>query len=640
MRSCAAASAPPGSRPRAPTTGRRAGAAGRGCCASSRRPGDAARRIPLRALTSAVTYSRRGARRAAAPKAHGVTAVLLATAAAAEGSPAATLSWEGGTLLGRLLDQLAGVDVRSAHVIARPEVAIELGSAPAGLSVRVHGSHGAAADLRIVAQLARAAPGALVIASADTVTQREVLAGLLADPRVATGILSTVRPLGWPFGYRTRVRRGRVMAAASPYHRVAAPNGTFLGVLKVAAADRERLAEVAERLAGILEPGVPAAWQEELTAKGERWRRMLVRRAFKRAGVEPPEREALDTVALSPEDEAELVRRVAAAPEDIAALLLVGLVRAGVHVATESLRRLFWPRPLSEGAIERARERIAGHDEERALLNASVKPADGFFTTFFVSPYSKYIARWAARRGLTPNQVTLTSAAIGALAAAAFATAHRPGLVAGAILLQAAFTLDCVDGQLARYTRTFSSFGAWLDSIFDRGKEYLVFTGLALGAGRAGDPLWLLAGSALALQTMRHAIDFSYPVTQHQLIATRPQPPIEATSEGRRQAEPEDDPSDEDVPETDAPETDAPETGPPPVALGRRFRAAWRAGDRSAKVVWAKKVIAFPIGERFALISLTAALFSPRVTFIALLAWGGFAAGYVLIGRALRSLPA
>src|SRR5205085_1385778 len=133
----------------------------------------------------------------------------------------------------------------------------------------------------------------------------------------------------------------------------------------------------------------------------------------------------------------------------------------------------------------RALTSAATQNEERARLEASVKASDGFFTTFFVSPYSKYIARWAARRGLTPNQVTLTSAAVGALAAAAFATGHRPGLVVGAILLQAAFTLDCVDGQLARYTRAFSRFGAWLDSIFDRTKEYLVYAGLAIGACRA-----------------------------------------------------------------------------------------------------------------------------------------------------------
>ena len=61
--------------------------------------------------------------------------------------------------------------------------------------------------------------------------------------------------------------------------------------------------------------------------------------------------------------------------------------------------------------------------------------------------------------------------------------------------------LDCVDGQLARYTRQFSKLGAWLDSIFDRAKEYVVFAGLAIGASRTGDPVWLLAGAALALQT-------------------------------------------------------------------------------------------------------------------------------------------
>jgi hypothetical protein len=54
--------------------------------------------------------------------------------------------------------------------------------------------------------------------------------------------------------------------------------------------------------------------------------------------------------------------------------------------------------------------------------------------------------------------------------------------------------------------------------------------------------------------------------------------------------------------------------------------------------VWIKKIVAFPIGERFAAISVTAALFSPRTTFVVLLAWGGFAAVYVVAGRVLRSL--
>jgi phosphatidylglycerophosphate synthase len=220
-------------------------------------------------------------------------------------------------------------------------------------------------------------------------------------------------------------------------------------------------------------------------------------------------------------------------------------------------------------------------DPERARLDAAVKANDGFFTTFFVSPYSKYVARWAAHRGLRPNQVTAFSLFLGAVAAAAFATGHRGGLIAGALLLQVAFTSDCVDGQLARYTQNFSAFGAWLDATFDRLKEYLVYAGLGIGAARAGAPIWALAGAALTLQTARHMVVFSW---------VPPEPPA-------------------------------------PPERGARVGAAG----------WLKRMAVFPIGERFAAISLTAALFTPRTTFIVLLAWGGFAALYEVAGRVNRA---
>ena len=53
---------------------------------------------------------------------------------------------------------------------------------------------------------------------------------------------------------------------------------------------------------------------------------------------------------------------------------------------------------------------------------------------------------------------------------------------------------------------------------------------------------------------------------------------------------------------------------------------------------WLKKMIVLPIGERMALIAVTAAFFNARVTFIALLTWGGVAALYTLAGRIGRSL--
>ena len=208
-------------------------------------------------------------------------------------------------------------------------------------------------------------------------------------------------------------------------------------------------------------------------------------------------------------------------------LLLCGLVRSEVQVGGSHLRKLFWTRPLTPEDVAHAAAEIGEHDEDRALLDSAVKANDGFFTTFFVSPYSKYIARWAARRGWTPNGVSTLSLAVGFAAAAAFATGERAWMIAGAVLLQAAFTLDCVDGQLARYTRTFSKFGGWLDSVFDRTKEYAVFAGLAIGASQSDDEVWLLAGAALTLQVMRHSIDFSYPAAQHQAMGAVRQPPLE-----------------------------------------------------------------------------------------------------------------
>jgi phosphatidylglycerophosphate synthase len=249
---------------------------------------------------------------------------------------------------------------------------------------------------------------------------------------------------------------------------------------------------------------------------------------------------------------------------------------------------------------------IQDREEDRQRLDAAVKADDGFFTTFFVSPYSKYVARWAARAGLTPNLVTAVSMAIGVGAAAAFATGSRGGLIGGAVLLQVAFTLDCVDGQLARYTGTFSRVGAWLDAVSDRATEYVVFAGLAIGATHGfDDHVWALAAAALALQTARHMLDFSFV-------------PPRAPATGASSAE----------------------TASPAGGAAHRWLRVARDLDSRRWTLWLRRVIAFPIGERLAVISLTAAVFTPRATFVVLLAWGAVAAVYTTGGRVLRSVAA
>ncbi|MEA2431508.1 MAG: hypothetical protein QOI19_1981, partial [Thermoleophilaceae bacterium] len=66
--------------------------------------------------------------------------------------------------------------------------------------------------------------------------------------------------------------------------------------------------------------------------------------------------------------------------------------------------------------------------------------------------------------------------------------------------------------------------------------------------------------------------------------------------------------------------------------------SAWQRLNRLPGVIWIKRMLPFPIGERFAVISITAALFTPRTTFVVILAWGGVAAAYTLAGRILRSV--
>ena len=617
----------------------------------------------------------------------GPTAMVLATAPADDGGPAAALPWEDTTVLRRLLLQLEDLGIAHACVITRPqwEPLLEPSLAGLGPAVRMHASPSVSEDLRTVAEVARSGAGPIVVVHGELVTHREALARLLVAPRVVTGVLA--RHGGFPpyMAPRTRSTRGRVMSASSPYHATGRPNTSLLGVLKVGERDRMELTETADRLASLTEPPLPPGWDEELERKVSRWRASLAEetagpegldggREGEPASTQPAEAEQAPeadepddpaAVVLSDEDEAEVALRAAILREDVVSLLLVGLVRADVHVANSFLRALFWSRPLSRAKARETAEQIEDYDEDRVLLDSAVKANDGFFTTFFVSPYSRYIARWAARRGLTPNQVTTVSMVIGVLAAAAFASGSRPGLVAGAILLQVAFTTDCVDGQLARYTRTFSKLGAWLDSIFDRSKEYMVYAGLAIGASRGfGEDVWVLAVAAMTLQTARHMADFSFGKTQHLAIAAQWRPPVDEPGDGvalKRSATsvlPTSPPgADGDAGPGSAPTgpspsplryaepvTDVPATPAPPLArrlvsgTARRAIAVSRALDRRRWTQWLKKILVFPIGERFAVISLAAALTTPRTTFIVVLAWGAFAMLYTFTARSVRSL--
>ncbi|MEU3632874.1 DUF5941 domain-containing protein [Streptomyces fradiae] len=288
---------------------------------------------------------------------------------------------------------------------------------------------------------------------------------------------------------------------------------------------------------------------------------------------------------------ATLPDRPAAPAATLPDALAAALEDEGVAVHRPELGSLVAAVPVGPQARKETRDAVAAVDDEAVRLRSAVKSRDGFFTTFFISPYSRYLARWCARRGLTPNQVTTASLVTALVAAGCAATGTRGGFVAAGLLLLFSFVLDCTDGQLARYSLQYSTLGAWLDATFDRAKEYAYYAGLALGAARGGDDVWALALGAMVLQTCRHVVDFSFNEANHDATAN--------TS--------------------------------PTAALSDRL-------DGVGWTVWARRMIVLPIGERWAMIAVLTALTTPRVVFSALLIGCSFAALYTTAGRILRSL--
>ncbi|MET7978185.1 DUF5941 domain-containing protein [Streptomyces mirabilis] len=306
-------------------------------------------------------------------------------------------------------------------------------------------------------------------------------------------------------------------------------------------------------------------------------------------------------VAVQPEARRALTRAVAressasgglaVATDNLAERLTAALDADGVAVFRPELGTLVAVVPTDPQERNEARQAVSAVDDEAVRLRSAVKARDGFFTTYCISPYSRYIARWCARRGLTPNQVTTASLLTALIAAGCAATGTRAGFVAAGLLLLFSFVLDCTDGQLARYSLQYSTLGAWLDATFDRAKEYAYYAGLALGAARGGDDVWALALGAMILQTCRHVVDFSFNEANHDATAN--------TS--------------------------------PTAALSDKL-------DSVGWTVWVRRMIVLPIGERWAMIAVLTALTTPRITFYALLVGCAFAATYTTAGRVLRSL--
>lgn len=113
------------------------------------------------------------------------------------------------------------------------------------------------------------------------------------------------------------------------------------------------------------------------------------------------------------------------------------------------------------------------------------------------------IARFFARLGLSPNQLTFIGFMIAVVAG--FAASRQAWLAAG-LLVVFGGVFDLFDGALARFAGKVTKLGAFYDSVFDRWGEGVVYVGIAWGCVDAGFGV----GAVLAAAALASAVMVSY----------------------------------------------------------------------------------------------------------------------------------
>ena len=282
-------------------------------------------------------------------------------------------------------------------------------------------------------------------------------------------------------------------------------------------------------------------------------------------------------------------------------LSLVALTRARVQVDAADL----WAAPYARSADNSVRESVKSELNNLNLGQLRLKMAnranDGFYSVFFLRKFSKLLTWLAVRVKATPNQVTLISFAIGLYSAFCFTKGSFSQTLLGAVLLQISIIVDCVDGELARYTRKFSKLGAWLDAVTDRVKEYMVFLGLAIGAEKSGEDLWVPALVMMLIQTFRHLSDYNFARTVKLRAESQFLTPVDYAADF---------------------------DGIVPTEREPKGRLRY----------WLGKIIQFPIGERWLVISTSAVIGGASFTFTVMPILAAISALVVYRGRIIRTL--
>ncbi len=117
----------------------------------------------------------------------------------------------------------------------------------------------------------------------------------------------------------------------------------------------------------------------------------------------------------------------------------------------------------------------------------------------FIRKFSIYFTWIFLRVGINATQVTALWGILGIIACIFLAYGNYHNSVIGGLLLQLGFILDHVDGEIARYKKTFSPKGVLLDTTVEQILYPLVFISIAINVYRSTDHhIYLILGASSA----------------------------------------------------------------------------------------------------------------------------------------------
>ena len=143
----------------------------------------------------------------------------------------------------------------------------------------------------------------------------------------------------------------------------------------------------------------------------------------------------------------------------------------------------------------------------REIYRKTRKVPDIFWNAYVCRPIAAVLLASLERTRITPNQITLLSLVVTVASAALLVgVPGYAGLVAGIVVFELSYVLDCADGMLARWRGIASETGHLLDFLIDEIKAFVVLAAVAFRLFLESSNPWFLEVGLLGLVALATGI--------------------------------------------------------------------------------------------------------------------------------------